>query len=177
MPLFSPVSAGGIGKATVTATTGSPSVDTTTRAGKTIYRFTGSGSITIGTAGTAETLVVGGGGGGISNNGGNGGAGGYVYNASTILPAGTLTVTVGGGGAGTAYTAYRTYSGVASRLGDLYGFGGGKGGVGSGSDAQSANGGYGGSGGGQAYTGYGDMIPGAGVPGQGHSGGDRKSVV
>ena len=62
MPFFSPVSAGGIGKATVTGTTGSPTVDSSTRAGKTIYKFTGSGSITIGTAGTAELLVVGGGG-------------------------------------------------------------------------------------------------------------------
>ncbi len=54
----------GIGKATVTATTGSPTVDTSSRAGKTIYKFTASGSITIGTAGTAEILVVGGGGSG-----------------------------------------------------------------------------------------------------------------
>ena len=51
-PLFSPVSAGGIGKATVTASTGSPTIDSATRAGKTIYKFTGSGSITVGTAGT-----------------------------------------------------------------------------------------------------------------------------
>jgi hypothetical protein len=62
MPFFSPVSAGGIGKATVSATTGSPTIDAATRAGKTIYKFTGSGSITVGTAGTAEILVIGGGG-------------------------------------------------------------------------------------------------------------------
>ena len=31
-PLFSPVSAGGIGKATVTASTGSPTIDSATRA-------------------------------------------------------------------------------------------------------------------------------------------------
>ena len=43
MPLFSLVSAGGIGKATVTGTTGSPAVDSSTRAGKTIYNFTGYG--------------------------------------------------------------------------------------------------------------------------------------
>jgi len=53
-----PVPAGGVGLATVTGTTGSPSVDTTTRAGKTIYRFTGSGSITVGTAGTAVRLEM-----------------------------------------------------------------------------------------------------------------------
>ena len=47
MPFFNPVSAGGVPKATVTGTTGSPNVDTTSRPGKTIYKFTGSGSITI----------------------------------------------------------------------------------------------------------------------------------
>lgn len=52
---------GGIPKASnVTATAGAPTVDTSSRPGKTIYKFTGSGSITIGNAGTAEVLVVGG---------------------------------------------------------------------------------------------------------------------
>ena len=103
MPLFTPVSAGGIGKATVTATTGSPTIDSSTRSPKTLYKFTSSGSITIGAAGTAEILVIGGGGGGGgASNGGNGGggAGGYLYDASALLPAGTLTVTVGNGGSG-----------------------------------------------------------------------------
>ena len=96
MPLFTPIGGGGIGNATVTGTTGSPSVDSSTRAGKTIYNFTGSGSITVGTAGTAEVFVLGGGGGGSS---GGGGAGGLYYSTSAFLPAGTLTVTVGAGGA------------------------------------------------------------------------------
>ena len=48
-------------QATVTSTTGSPTTDTTSRPGKTIYKFTGSGSITIGTAGIVELLVIGGG--------------------------------------------------------------------------------------------------------------------
>jgi hypothetical protein len=74
-----------VGKATYTATTGSPTIDTASRAGKTIIKFTGSGSITIGTAGTCEVLVVGGGGGGGSNLGGGGGAGGYVYNTSAFF--------------------------------------------------------------------------------------------
>ena len=52
MPTFTAFNAGGIGKATYTATTGSPTIDTSSRAGKTIIKFTGSGSITIGTAGT-----------------------------------------------------------------------------------------------------------------------------
>ena len=45
MPLFSLVSAGGIGKATVTGTTGSPTVATGV-SGKTILTFTGTGSYT-----------------------------------------------------------------------------------------------------------------------------------
>ena len=86
MPLFSPVG-GGVGKATVTGTTGSPTIDSSTRSPKTIYKFTGSGTITVATAGFIEVLVGGGGAGGAggvtSNYGaGGGGAGGYVYNAS-----------------------------------------------------------------------------------------------
>ena len=81
-PLFTPVSLGGIGKATVTATTGSPTIDSASRAGKTIYKFTGSGSITVGTAGTCEILVIGGGGGGAYTSGapsyGANGGSGYV---------------------------------------------------------------------------------------------------
>ena len=104
-PLFSPVSAGGLTKATVTGTTGSPTIDSATRAGKTIYKFTGSGSITIGTAGTCEVLVVGGGGygstGGFSAatwGGGGGGGGGVVYFSSVSLNSGSNTVTIGAGG-------------------------------------------------------------------------------
>jgi hypothetical protein len=97
MPLMNLVSAGGIGKATVTGTTGSPSVDSSTRPGKTIYNFTGSGTITVGTAGTCEVLIIGGGG-GAGWYGGGGGGGGLVYNTSVLLPSGTITVTVGAGG-------------------------------------------------------------------------------
>ena len=85
MPYFSPVSTGGgaVPKAS-------------TRAGKTIYRFTGSGTITVGVAGTAEILLVGGGGPGA--NCGGGGGGGILYSATEYLPVGTHTVTVGSGG-------------------------------------------------------------------------------
>ena len=114
MPLFSPVSAGGIGKATVTASTNA-TVDTSSRAGKTIYKFTSSGDITIGTAGTCELLLIGGGGGGGSNSayggaGGGGGGGGLLYNTSALVPAGTLTVTVGAGGAGGRVTSVSQYA-------------------------------------------------------------------
>jgi hypothetical protein len=109
MPFFSPVSAGGVPKATVTATTGSPTIDSSSRAGKTIYKFTGSGSITIGTAGTCEYMVLGG--------GNNNGAGGYIYNTSAVLPAGTLTVTIGAGA--------NSFNPTPSRLGDIVALGGG----------------------------------------------------
>lgn len=152
MPLFSPVSAGGVPKATVTGTTGSPNVDTTTRSGKTIYKFTGSGTITVGTAGTAEILVIGGGGGAIA---GGAGAGGMLSVTGAFLESGTLTVTVGaGGGAGV--------NGNTSRLGNYYGIGGGAGGN------SGASGNVGGSGGGAQGT----NVPGsAGTPGQGNAGG------
>ena len=94
-----PFSAGGVGKATVTASTGSPTIDTTSRPGKTIYKFTGSGSITVGTAGYAEVLIVAGGGAGLFYAGG--GAGGYYYNSSYFIASGTQTVTVGAGGSAT----------------------------------------------------------------------------
>lgn len=100
-PLFYPVSAGGVSKPTVTATTGSPTIDTSTSPGKTIYKFTGNGSITIGSPGYAELVIVaGGGGGGVSNSGsagGGAGAGGF-YNAFAYLAAGTYSITVGAGG-------------------------------------------------------------------------------
>ena len=105
---------GGTPKATVTSTTGSPTVDTSSRPGKTIYKFTGSGSITVGVAGTCEYLVIGG---GAVN-----GAGGLIYNTSAVLPAGTLTVTIG---AGIGYATTTTASGNPSRLGDVVALAGG----------------------------------------------------
>ena len=108
MPFFSPVSAGGIPKATYTATTGSPTIDTASRAGKTIIKYTGSGSITVGTAGTCEVLVVAGGGGGVTSggssatggNGGSGSGGGSSGNTNS-----------GGGGGGTGYSLNSGYAG------------------------------------------------------------------
>jgi hypothetical protein len=110
-----PFSAGGAAKATVTSTTGSPTVDTTSRPGKTIYKYTGSGTITIGVAGSCEYLVIGG---GAVN-----GAGGYIYNTSADLPAGTLTVTIGAGVGFASSTVGG--SGNATRLGDVVALAGG----------------------------------------------------
>lgn len=105
-----PFAAGGAAKATVTGTTGSPTIDTSSRPGKTIYKYTGSGTITIGVAGSCEYLVIGG---GHSN-----GAGGYIYNTSAFLPAGTLTVTIGAGSA-VPSSSPRIMTGNATRLGDI----------------------------------------------------------
>ena len=114
-----PFSAGGATpKATVTGTTGSPTVDTTSRPGKTIYLFNASGSITVGVAGTCEILVVGGGGAGggtTSTTAPGGGAGGVLYNTEAYLSAGTLTVTVGGGATGGGSNGY-TYAGFPSEM-------------------------------------------------------------
>ena len=107
---------GGTAKATVTGTTGSPTIDTSSRPGKTIYKFTGSGTITVGVAGTCEYLVIGG--------GHNNGAGGYIYNASAVLPAGTLTVTIGAGAA-VPVSPPKMQTGNPSRLGDITALAGG----------------------------------------------------
>jgi len=138
-PLFGAglTSPAGIPKATVNATTGSPTTNNNARAGKTVYQFNGSGSITIGTAGTAEVLVLGGGGGGGQrsggfNGGGGGGAGALIHNTSALLPEGTHTIVVGGGAGETNYAFYSTLNtynnglsqfrlcGTPSSLGNLF---------------------------------------------------------
>lgn len=179
MPLFSPIGGGGgIGKATVTGTTGSPTVDTSSRAGKTIYKFTGSGSITVDKAGTAEFLIIGGGGGGSTGKMAGGGAGGFHENTSAILPEGTLTVTIGAGGASNYSGAQgQSYNGYSSVLGPYVAVGGGAGGgIASYSNQQLGIGIMGGSGGGGAMgasQNQNTSVPGGApsVSGQGYSGG------
>jgi hypothetical protein len=163
----------GIPKATVTATTGSPTIDAVSRAGKTIYIFNSSGSITVDTGGTAEILLVGGGGAGGSNNGGGGGGGGHLYSASEFLPSGTLTVTVGAGGTGASPPAtIEEMSGKPSRLGNIFAYGGGFGGL---NNSAGLPGSLGGSGGGSipsnGYTNA-NVTGASGITGQGNKGGD-----
>ena len=65
--------------------------------------FTSSGTFAVpsGTTSISEVLVVGGGAGGAEQHGGGGGAGGLIYMPDyPVTPGGTLTVTVGSGGAG-----------------------------------------------------------------------------
>jgi len=69
-----------------------------------IYTFAATGSLVVASGGLADILVVGGGGGGGQGDastvaGGAGGAGGYMFLENFFLPAGTYTVTIGGGGA------------------------------------------------------------------------------
>jgi len=163
---YFPAPAAEIGKATVTGTTGSPTVDTSSRAGKTIYKFVGSGSITIGTAGTAEILVCGGGGSGALSGGG---AGGYIYDTAAILPSGTLTVVIGAGGVCSVVSPdYWALPGNASRLGNFCAPGGGRSANNMTLRRDGYEGGAGGSGGGGYSSNYG--AGGAGVPGLGNNG-------
>ena len=133
-PLFTGMPLGGAGgqpKATVTGTTGAPTIDTSSRPGKTIYKFTGSGSITIGTAGTCEILVVGGGGAGGRGNstnswGGGGGAGQVLYfGTNCFLPSGTNTVQIASGSS--VFNTYVQYQGGTSYVANYYAIGGGGG--------------------------------------------------
>ena len=73
--------------------------NTGTYTGYAYKTYTGSGTITITTAGFADILIIGGGGGGGANGAGGAGAGGYAALSNYYLPTGTLTITVGAGGA------------------------------------------------------------------------------
>lgn len=104
---------GGLPKASVSGYTGTPTIDTVSRAGKTIYTFTSSGSLTFSAAGSAEVFLISGGGAG---NGANywGGAGAIAYGTFTFTAA-THTVTVGSGGVTGGTTAAR--NGTVSSIG------------------------------------------------------------
>lgn len=119
-PTFSPISLGGIGRATVNGTSGSPTVNTNARPGKTIYEFNGSGSITIGSAGYAEIAIIGGGAGGIVGSisdmanslfGSGGGGGGVHQDTEYFFNATTHNITVGAGGSNVGSWTSFSYSG------------------------------------------------------------------
>jgi hypothetical protein len=130
----------------------------------------GSGTLTVTTAGLADIVVVGGGGAGGSGafyGAGGGGAGGVIALSNVYLPAGTLTVTVGAGSAKSALQGSPTF------LGDFVAIGGGLGGA---FDAASPIVDYmpginGGSGGGGNTQTNGSRNGGAGLLGQGFAGG------
>ena len=153
----------------VTSTTGSPTI--TTSGGNTIYLFTGSGTIVLAKAGLATTLVLGAGGGGRGPGGPGGGAGAYLASSSQYLPSGTLTVTVGAGGA-------TNVAGVTSFLGSLAAIGGG--GVSTTNYGGSACGGQYGTNNCLAVTGQGNLGGAGGVDSsgnRGHGGGGGAGAV
>jgi len=104
--------------------------------------FTSSGTFSV-PAGitTVNVLVVGGGGAGGSNMGGGGGAGGLIFMPNfPVTPSGTVSVTVGDGGAVPANTGQDSVFGTLTA----------KGGGGGGGPGQKGN--DGGSGGGSAHN-------------------------
>ena len=128
--------------------------NTGTYTGYAYKTFSASSTLTVTTAGFADIVVCGGGGGG--GNSGAGGAGGVLQLTSVYLPVGTLTVTVGAGGAIGS-------TGVTSRIDNYFGVGGGT--CGSPTGTTGMGGGSGGGAGSQSGAG------GAGVAGQGFAGG------
>ena len=121
---------------------------------------------------TVEYLVVGGGGSGASSYAGGGGAGGYRTSTSFAV-SGSLTVTVGAGGAAKA-TGGTGNTGSDSVFSTITSAGGGGGGY-STPGAAGANGGSGGGGGGY-YGGSTGLLGGSGntpstTPSQGNNGG------
>ena len=117
--------------------------------------FTASGTLNVTTAGFADIVVCSGGGGGGASGGG-GGAGGVLQVSNAYLPVGTLTVTVGAGGAILGV-------GQASSIGSYYSVGGL-----CAIDRLSISS-FGGSGSGGSYGSYSGY---SGTPGLGNNGGN-----
>lgn len=154
----------------------------TTVGGDTVYKFTGNGTITLGSSTSAWVLVVGGGGGGGgSYYSGGGGAGAFNELTNTTLPAGTLNITVGTGqqGGSTNDVAGSGTGGTSSIVGGgytLYAAGGARAGGynGDGADGvlgQAGDNASGSSGGG----GGGSSRPGGSGAGDGNDGGTGSS--
>lgn len=163
--------AGGLPKASVSSTTGSPTI--TTVAGRTVYKWTGDGTVVIGgQGGVCDILLVGGGGSGgfqtTTGHPGGGGGGGVVALTSAFLPAGTHTVTLGLGGAANTVNGTAGNIGTASRLGPYYAYGGGGGRYGNG-QVQRVTGASGGGGNTDTTT---TFLAGLGLDGQGNKGGE-----
>lgn len=140
--------------------------------GQAIHTFTTSSSFQMIASGTVQMLLVGGGGGGgCGYEGGGGGGGGYIYQSAYTIPSGTYTVTVGSGGTG-GVGAFPPSSGGNTFFSTLLtAYGGGAGGseqnaLGAPYSSYTATGG--GSGGGGSWP---SLTAGAGVIGQGFSGG------
>jgi hypothetical protein len=135
-------------------------------------------SLTVGSAGLVDILLVGGGGGGGRYYGSGGGAGGMTEIMGAYLPSGPVDVRVGSGGPGANginLGSNTGYNGSPSLVGDYLAPGGGAG-VGSHLINGSTNvyknrGQFGGSGGGAAGGPLGSAVASLGVPGFGNEGG------
>lgn len=140
--------------------------------GYTYHTFKSSGTFTPTTNISADILVIAGGGAGgvVGVGGGGGGAGGLQGFTAQSLTATGYTVTVGAGGASTAYTTsnHDGLPGSNSQFGALTASIGGGGGAG----WQGRNGLSGGSGGGAGGTSSTGSVGGSGTAGQGNSGGN-----
>jgi hypothetical protein len=135
----------------------------TTNVGHKVHKFTADGTLTVTDGGLMEYLVVGGGGGG-STNGGGGGAGGFRSGLLQV-PAGSYSITVGGGGAGGASGADNIGAvGADSVFSSITSDGGGGGGKYNTGPTSANNGGSSGGGGGNAAAG-------TATSGQGNTGG------
>ena len=132
--------------AVISSSTGSPTI--TTDGTATVYKFTGDGTLVVGTAGAVRVMCLGGGGSAWDTGGGAGG-----MNILTLtLPVGTYAVKIGAGGAGGG----RNNGGISS-IG-LSGVGLSADGGGGGTIAWQA-GSAGGCGGGAAGGGIGAALP------------------
>jgi len=147
----------------------------TTSNGYTIHTFTSSGTFVSPDNKNVEVLVAAGGGGGGQVSGG-GGAGGLIYYGSESprtgisygVTSGSVSVTIGNGGAGGAgYGNSSPSNGGNSSFGSLVAGGGGAGG--GWNTIAARNGGSGG--GANALSSGADTTVGLGISGQGHDGG------
>jgi len=115
--------------------------------------FTASGTLNVTTAGFADLFIVGGGAG--SNSQGGGGGGGVLQVTNAYLPAGSINVTIGAGGAPLGR------NGIATNIGSYFSPGGG--GTGSGAAFNGSSGG--------GQDGNTSGAGGSGTPGVGFAGG------
>lgn len=137
------------------------------------YRtFTSTSSLVVSNSGvTADILMVagGGGGGGYFYLNGGGGAGGLIYSTSSLITAGTYSVTVGSGGAINVQGNNSIFNGLTA-----IGGGRGTGYISNGSDATIGIDGGSGGGGGAYETSFNNFtaghLHGFGTPGQGNDG-------
>ena len=166
----------------ISGTTGSPTTATYTSGGinyKT-YSFTGSGSITLSTAGLVDVLAIAGGAGAGGNLWGGGGGGGAVITTQIYLPIAAHAVTVGAGGSQGSVGREGNY-GYPSVIGlatdTLYLASVGGGGGGSGDSQYGQNGVYGASGGGGGAGSYLGSGGGVVLTGLGNLGGDGNGTL